>query len=130
MFVVNERETLIFLARITIISQTHNCVSSELQYLKFYRGRKGSRGSSFGIATGYGAGRPGFESRQEQGISVYSTALRPPLGSTQPPIQLVLGTGSAFLGCKAGVKLTIHLPLAPRSRKAQLYYQFPYGCIA
>jgi hypothetical protein len=41
------------------------------------------------ITTGYGAGRPGFDSRQGQEIILYSTASRPALGTTQPPVEWV-----------------------------------------
>jgi hypothetical protein len=47
-----------------------------------------SRESSFGIATGYGTGQPGFDSRSGQKIFVYSTASRPALGPTQRSIQM------------------------------------------
>jgi hypothetical protein len=36
-------------------------------------------------------GRPGFDFRQGQEILLYSTASKPALGPTRPPIQLVLG---------------------------------------
>jgi len=37
------------------------------------------------------AGRPGFDSQQEQGILLFATASLPALGLTQPPIQWVVG---------------------------------------
>jgi hypothetical protein len=40
------------------------------------------------------AGRPGFNSRQGQEIFLFSTAPRPALGPTQPPIQWVPGAFS------------------------------------
>jgi hypothetical protein len=46
-----------------------------------------SRESSFGIATGYGTGQPGFDSRSGQKIFFYSTASRPTLGPCQHSIQ-------------------------------------------
>jgi hypothetical protein len=45
------------------------------------------------------AGRPGFDSRQSQEIFLHSTAFRPALGPTKPPIQLVPGVNP--LGCEA-----------------------------
>jgi hypothetical protein len=43
-------------------------------------------------------GDRGFESRQGLGIFLFTTASRPALGPTQPPIQWV--TGNPFLGIK------------------------------
>jgi hypothetical protein len=57
----------------------------------------------------------GFDSWQEHEIFLFSTASRPVLGPTQPPIQWVLGALS--LGVKwPGVKLTTHLHLVLRVR--------------
>jgi hypothetical protein len=39
-----------------------------------------------GIALGYGLDDRGFQSRQGMGISLFTTASRPVLGPTQPPI--------------------------------------------
>jgi hypothetical protein len=63
-----------------------------------------SMNSSFGIFyflyfSGARAGRPGFNSRQGQEIFLYSTASRPALGLTQPPVQWMPGALSP------GVKL-------------------------
>jgi hypothetical protein len=41
--------------------------------------------------TGLRAGRSGFDSRQGMGIFLFTTASRPALGPTQPPIQWVSG---------------------------------------
>jgi hypothetical protein len=49
----------------------------------------------------------------------FSTLSRPALGSTQPPIQWVLGALSQ------GVKLTTHLQLVQRSRKCDPYIHSP-----
>jgi hypothetical protein len=40
------------------------------------------------------AGRPGFDSRQEHKIFLFSTAFRPALGPTQSPMQWVPGAVS------------------------------------
>jgi hypothetical protein len=67
------------------------------------------------IALGYGLDDRGFKSRKGLGIFLFTTASRPALGSTQPPIQWV--PGALSLGCRGpGAKLTTHLHLAPRSR--------------
>jgi hypothetical protein len=60
-------------------------------------------GYSVGVSTNFigsfvRAGRPGFDSRQCK-IFLFSTASRPALGSTQPPIQWV--PGGSFPGGKA-----------------------------
>jgi hypothetical protein len=41
------------------------------------------------IALGYGLDDQGFESRKGLGIFLFTTAFRPALGPTQPPIQWV-----------------------------------------
>jgi hypothetical protein len=46
---------------------------------------------SVGHRLGYGLDDQGFESRQGLGIFLYTTASRPVLGPTQPPIQWVPG---------------------------------------
>jgi hypothetical protein len=46
----------------------------------------------------YGLYDRGFESRQELGIFLFTTASRPALGPTQPPIQWV--SGALYLGVK------------------------------
>jgi hypothetical protein len=64
-----------------------------------------SRGSSVGVATGYGLdGVLGFDSRRGLGIFLFSTASRPALGPTQPPIRWVLralSPGVKQPGCEA-----------------------------
>jgi hypothetical protein len=49
-------------------------------------------------ALGYGLDDRGFDSWQRLGIFLFTTASRPALGPTQPPIQWVQG---AFPGSKA-----------------------------
>jgi hypothetical protein len=46
-------------------------------------------GALIGIAMGYGLGDRRFDSRQELGIFLFTTASRPALGLTQPPIQSI-----------------------------------------
>jgi hypothetical protein len=43
------------------------------------------------VSDGLRAGRPGFDFRQGREILLYSSASRPALGPTQPPIQRVPG---------------------------------------
>jgi hypothetical protein len=62
------------------------------------------------------AGRPGFDSRQEQDFSMLH---RVQTGSGAHPASCTVGTGGSFPRGKAtgGLKLTTHLQLVPRSRK-------------
>jgi hypothetical protein len=48
-----------------------------------------SRNTEMDFYDGLGAGHPGFDSRQGQVIFLYSTASRPVLGPTQPPVQWI-----------------------------------------
>jgi hypothetical protein len=49
-------------------------------------------------------------------VLLFTTASRPALGHTQPPIQCVLGSLTPGEESDRGVKLTTHLHLVPRSR--------------
>jgi hypothetical protein len=82
-------------------------------------GTAASRDSSAGIAVGYGAGRPGFNSRQYK-IFLF-TASKPTLKPTHP--MGIWGSIPREGGGQSGrgVKLTTHLHLVLRSRKMELY---------
>jgi hypothetical protein len=75
------------------------------------------RDSSVSIATHYGLGGPGIESRWGRDFPVLS---RPALGFTQPPIQWVW---SSFPGVKRPGRGFDHLPLssAEVKRRVELY---------
>jgi hypothetical protein len=70
-------------------------------------------------------GWPGFDPQQGQEIFLFSTAFRPALGPTHPPIQWVLGELSMEVKWGWGMELTAHLHLVPRSRMAELYFHSP-----
>jgi len=76
-------------------------------------------GSVVGIATGYGLGGPGIESRWVRDFLHLS---RPAVGSLPPPppASCIIGSES-FAGVKSGqgVTLTPHPPLVPWSRKSR-----------
>jgi hypothetical protein len=59
---------------------------------------------------GYGLDDREFESQEEVGIFLFTTASIPVLKTTQPPIQWVIGAVSL------GMKLITHLHLVPRTR--------------
>jgi hypothetical protein len=68
---------------------------------------------------GLRAGRPGFDSRKGREIFLFSTASKPALGATQPPIQWYPKL------CGWCVKLTTHIHLVPRSIMVELYHNSP-----
>jgi len=72
------------------------------------------RDSSVGIATRYGLGGPGIESRWRRDFPHLS---RPALGSTQPPIQRVFPWGQSG----RGVALNTDPHLAQRLKKEYSY---------
>jgi hypothetical protein len=66
-------------------------------------------------------GRPGFDPRQRQRILPVTSASRPALGPTQPPIQWIPGALSPGVKRGRGVILTTHPLLVPRLRKSRSY---------
>jgi hypothetical protein len=68
----------------------------------------GSQDRSVGKATGYELEGRSFDSRQGQVILLCSTAYRPVLGPTQPPVQWVLGAVSP--GVKRPLREADHSP--------------------
>jgi hypothetical protein len=64
---------------------------------------------------GYGLDDRGFKSRQELGVFLFTTASRPALVPTEPPIQCV--PGALYLWVKRpGREADHHLHLVPKSR--------------
>ena len=82
-------------------------------------------GSVVGIATGYGLGGPGIESRW---VARYSSPVQ--TGPGAHPASCTLGTVS-FPGVKSGrgVTLTHHPLLVPWSRKSRAIPQFPLWAV-
>ena len=77
-------------------------------------------GSSVGIATDYGAGRSGIESRWGRDFPPVQTAL----GPTQPPVQWVPGLSRGRGG--RGVGLTPHPPSSAEVlERVELYLYSP-----
>jgi hypothetical protein len=87
------------------------------------------------------AGRQGFDSWQRQEICLYSTASRPPLGPTPPPIHWVPRVHSLGVrrpGLEADlylvsnsrmVELYLHSPMHPiHSAQGQLYLYLRHAC--
>jgi hypothetical protein len=66
-------------------------------------------------------GRTGFDPRQRQTIFPLTSASRPALGPTQPPIQWVPGALSPGVKRGRDVMLTAHPLLVPRLRKSRSY---------
>jgi hypothetical protein len=66
-------------------------------------------------------GRLGFDPRKRQRIFPLTSASRPALAPTQPPIQWVPGAHSPGVKRGRGVMLTIHPLLVPRLRKSVSY---------
>jgi hypothetical protein len=60
------------------------------------------------VPLGYGLGDRGFASRQWLGIFLFTTASRPALGPTQPPVQWA--PGALSLGVKRPVREADHSP--------------------
>jgi hypothetical protein len=63
-----------------------------------------------GIALGYGLHGRRLESRQRQGIFLFTTVSRTALVSTQPPTQLV--PGALSLGVKRPEREAVHSPVS------------------
>jgi hypothetical protein len=61
--------------------------------------------------------RPGFDPRQRHRIFPLTSASRPALGHTQPPVQWVPGAVCPGVKRGRGVMLTTHPLLVPRLRK-------------
>jgi hypothetical protein len=83
--------------------------------------------TSIGIALGYGLNDRRFESREGLGIFLFTTASRPALSPTQPPIQWVAGALS--LGVKRPVGEADHPPKLMRGAIPPLpQYAFMAWC--
>jgi hypothetical protein len=81
-----------------------------------------SRDSSVGIVTDYGLDGSGFET-QHYKIFLFSTASRPALGPTQPPVQSVSETRSP--GVKRYMREADHSPPLSTEWMVELYLHSP-----
>jgi hypothetical protein len=87
--------------------------SKTFSQLHWYRaGLRAALGPGYlcSVALGYGLDDRGFESREGLGIFLFTTAFRMALGTTQPPIQCVLG--SLSVGIKGQRREADHSPLS------------------
>jgi hypothetical protein len=75
---------------------------------KWTNSKRQGAGKLSGIALDYGLDDRGFESRRGLGIFLFTTAFRPALGLTQPPVQWVQGALS--LGVKRPGREADHSP--------------------
>jgi hypothetical protein len=84
-----------------------------------------SQDGSVSTVTWLRAGRSGFDSRQGLGIFLFTTASRPAMGPTQPPIQWVTGVFSP--GIKRPGREADHSPpsSAEVKERAELYLHSP-----
>ena len=86
---------------------------------------KCGRGSSVGIATGYGLDGPGIESRWGRDFPHLS---RPALGPTQPPIQWLPGLSWGYKSGRS-VTLTSHPLLVPWPWKSRAISLLPLWAV-
>jgi hypothetical protein len=88
-----------------------------------------SQDSVVGIATGYGLDDRGWSSSPSRGKNfLFSTASRPDLGPTQPPIQWVLGALS--LGVKRqGHEADHSPPTSAKVKKMWIYTNHSLMCL-
>jgi hypothetical protein len=99
-----------FHASVTVVTKLRVKYQHKMSYVNV----NFSQDSSVSIVTMLWAGRPGIDSRQELENFLFTTAYRPALWPTQPPIQRVAGGLSTKKKNSRGVRLTTHLHLAPR----------------
>jgi hypothetical protein len=87
---------------------------------------KGKPGSSDSTVSDYGLDGRGSIPDRGRGCFPLTSASRPALGPTQPPIEWVLGDISPGVKRGHGVMLTTHPLLVPRLRKSRSYtYSHP-----
>jgi hypothetical protein len=80
-----------------------------------------SRGSSVSTVSDHGLDGRGFDPRQRQRIFPLTSATRPAVGPTQPPVQWVPGALAPGVKRGRGVMLTTHPLLVPRLRNSRSY---------